>query len=362
MADMRFKPLRNMQAYARVKTGVAAALVGMLVLPTMIVVIASYIFARKVISEEVVGLMETTLNQKTTALADWLADQEDDVWAIASMYQYGTQLQEGGLNGGYEIARQRFDDFLLGLRVAYGDRYLEYRIYDTLGTEIVIPETPGEVRRDTMVLSALSAVRTVIVNETVDTACAPLDLWLCAPIGPGRPHWTGVLAARLNPAMIVDLFSDPTLALSFKAYLVDERRRSIIPLHNVQEAMASAEPLSEAASIALTGQTGILRYKDYRGIDVIGAFTYLSSPGWGLVIEQDYLAAYDNLFLSSGRSGRFEHYHCPGDSKLGSASSRVSRTSNAGTFRATHCRRQTVHGRGDGGLRRARNKQSPDDD
>lgn len=54
------------------------------------------------------------------------------------------------------------------------------------------------------------------------------------------------------------------------------------------------QPLTLAAEAALAGKTGtnVEGYRDYRGVQVIGAWTFLPSYGLGLVTEQDFVDAY----------------------------------------------------------------------
>jgi|GEM_PF-6170441 len=277
------------------KTGLAKALVAMLVLPTLIMVSGLYIFVRSTISEEVTGLLEVRLNQKAARLGQWLDGLENEIRGIASFSQLGSILQLRERPGADRTTDEELQKLFAEVRRIYGDCYLEFLVYDTTGFLVYPTDRRNSDARNTRVLAALLREKAVVVDMTVDSASAPLSLWLCAPVGVAGKPWLGILAAHLNPQMIARLFSDPSMYASEKAYLVDSHRRVITPLHNPPEQSLETLPESEGVSLALAGRTGIHRYRDYRGVEVIGAYTYLPSPGWGLVVEQDYDEAFAGL-------------------------------------------------------------------
>lgn len=275
------------------KIGLAAALVVLLVLPTLIVMSGFYILARFTISDEVTGLLEKTLNQKAANLGQWLDDLENDTRAVASFSQIGSLLQHRERSG--ETIGQELENLFAEVKRVYGDCYTGFFVYDTTG-RLVYPADPAHDQlEDTCVLRTLLGGKTLLVEKASDSESVPLSLWLCAPIGIAEERRLGVLTARINPAMLSRVFSDPRPLVSAKAYLIDSQHRAITPLYSPPGQIPVGAFKSEGITLALAGQTGVKRYEDHRGVEVLGAYTFLPSPGWGLVIEQDYDEAFAGL-------------------------------------------------------------------
>jgi len=59
------------------------------------------------------------------------------------------------------------------------------------------------------------------------------------------------------------------------------------------------QPLTAAAASAVLGQSGynVQGYRDYRGVPVVGAWTWLGEYGIGVVTEKDVAEAYHSLYL-----------------------------------------------------------------
>jgi len=277
------------------KTGLAATLIVLLVLPTLIVVTGFYFLARNTISDEVTDLLEMTLKQKAAYLGQWLDDLEHDTRAIASFSPLDLLLQHQQSPGDRETADRELNELFVKVGQIYGDCYVEFLVYDTTGRLMYPSNRQGDPLTETDVRGALAEEKTVVVEKVADSGSVPLALWLCTPIGVAEEPWLGVLAARINPAMIARLFSGPRPLVSAKAYLVDSQHRAIMPLYSPPGQVPVGSFESEGISLALAGETGVKRYNDYRGVEVIGAYTFLPSPGWGLIIEQDYDEAFGGL-------------------------------------------------------------------
>ena len=274
------------------RTGLAAGLAAMLVLPATVILLAVYIFARGAISEEVTSLLEVTLRQKAMCLGQWLNDLEDDIWAFASAPHFTSALASGRQPGTGEAPDRLLATRFTEIRRIYGDRYVEFLVCDTAGT-VVFP--PGHQPPPVDFRLAVVAGRPVVVNAAADSLCGELALWLCAPIGASGPPWIGVLAARVNPGVLVELFDDPCLGEMGRAYLADVERKTVTLLRNPGDKVSPRLLESEGVRLALAGKTGVRRYRDPGGAEVIGAFTYLPSAKWGLVIEQDAGSAFAGL-------------------------------------------------------------------
>jgi len=276
------------------RTGLAVALAAMLVTPAVVILLFFYVLVRNTITDEVSVILESSLHEKTANLGQWLDDLENDVRAFASFSHFRSLLKTQEIFTSESFNRD-LDGFFGGVSQIYGRCFLEFRVFDTTGFLLYPTEDRESVGHHQEVLASLTQGRPVLVEQPTDSSAAPSILWLCAPIGQNGKPWMGILAARLNLEMLVRLFDDPALAVSGKAYLIDDQHRTITLLRNPPTRISEQIMTSEAVSLALAGETGVKRYRDYRGVEVIGAFTYLPTPGWGVVIEQDADKAFAGL-------------------------------------------------------------------
>jgi signal transduction histidine kinase len=274
------------QAYTQMNTGLAAALVAMLVLPTLIMAAGFYFFSRAAISDETAGLLEATLREETARLGQRLSELENNVRAMASLSNLESVLTERS-NTGTEKTASRLRRLFTEFEQTYGDYFTGVTVYDTAGYAVFPPGSPDVDRPDTLVLAALIEGKTIIVDKTADSVSATLALWLCTPVGGVTGLRPGILAARVSPAMLIKMSSDPSTHAHQRICLVDGEQGVVVPLAGYAGHQRDLVTASEGVVEALAGETGVKRYRDHHNREVIGAYTSLSSLGWGVLVEQD---------------------------------------------------------------------------
>lgn len=268
------------------KTGLTAALVAMLVLPTLMMAAGFYFFARAAISDETAEQLEITLCQETARLRQSLSDMEHKIQAMASLSLLGEILHQSCTAPTAETVAELgrlFADF----ERTYGDYYADIVVYDTAGHALFPPGLPETNQSGTLVFMALSAGKTIIVDQTPDSSATPPVLWLCTPVGGATGNRVGILAARVNPALLTKMTLDLPMRGRQNVHLVDGGRGVIVPLAGYSGHRPDLTPAFKEALATPAEQTVIKRYRDHHNREIIGAYTHVPSLGWGALVEQD---------------------------------------------------------------------------
>lgn len=77
------------------------------------------------------------------------------------------------------------------------------------------------------------------------------------------------------------------LGASGETLLIDRNALALTDLRWRTDAPLRLTLSGEPAILASRGRTGVGEERDYRGVPVVAAYTFISTPGWGLVAKQD---------------------------------------------------------------------------
>jgi methyl-accepting chemotaxis protein len=115
----------------------------------------------------------------------------------------------------------------------------------------------------------------------------------------------GVAAARLSLRGLAAQLRRGQIGATGEAYLIDQDGYMITPSRFADELKAAGlikeraelevKVDTEAARQVLAGENGIGEYTDYRGQPVLGAYTWIDTPKWGLIVERDRNEVYASL-------------------------------------------------------------------
>lgn len=102
-------------------------------------------------------------------------------------------------------------------------------------------------------------------------------------------HIIGVLVARidLDNSLYHLIENRVGLGESGETLLVNSDVVAINELRHYENAPLNLKIKAEPAVRAAAGETGIVKTQDYRGTEVLAAYTYISQTGWGFICKQD---------------------------------------------------------------------------
>lgn len=123
----------------------------------------------------------------------------------------------------------------------------------------------------------------------------------------------GVMAGNVNFNEIQTVLGKQNLGSTGEAYLINKEGLLVTPLKYEEQLRATGEfgekllmtykVETEASSLILAGNTGISRYKNYLGVPVMGAYTWIPSLKIGLIIEQAESEIFSSWFTFMQYSG-----------------------------------------------------------
>ncbi len=102
-------------------------------------------------------------------------------------------------------------------------------------------------------------------------------------------HIIGILVARINlEKSLYQLLANRTgLGETGETLIVDDSAMALNELRNYANAPLKLRIMAIPARAAAAGKTGIIKTEDYRGEEVLAAYTSLPLTGWGFVCKQD---------------------------------------------------------------------------
>jgi len=115
--------------------------------------------------------------------------------------------------------------------------------------------------------------------------------------GGGTESVAGLLGARLDVAQSLYpiLLDRSGMGETGESLIVSNGAIALSPLREQEDAplrlKISARPAVEAAA----GNTGVIEGTDYRGVPVLGAYTFIPALEWGLVVKQNQAEAYASI-------------------------------------------------------------------
>jgi polar amino acid transport system substrate-binding protein len=123
-------------------------------------------------------------------------------------------------------------------------------------------------------------------------ACEPETLFLLAPVSDPRGNLRALLALRLNPATALGhLTRIGHIGASGETYAFDRRGRLLTPSRFAPDTVGTEAP--RIVESARAGEDGMDTdgYRDYRGVPVIGVWSWSRELGLGLATEMDLAEA-----------------------------------------------------------------------
>jgi signal transduction histidine kinase len=265
------------------KTGLAAALMAMLVLPTLIMAAGGYYLTRETVCEEAAGTAEAVLRWETVQRGRHFAELERTLGGLAAAPELVSLLAGRGNTpddtalGGLRLLLTSFEQQSEG---SLGD----FAVYTPDGGLLYHTGNVPIQHRDSLELDRLNEGKSVMVGRHADDG--PV-FRLMVPVVDTVGSLLGILSPQINHAKLTQIMADCSDRNTQRISMVDLRRETVIPLDENRRRQARWTGLSIGLDAALAGQTGVRRYRDLAGREVIGAYAYLPALDWAILVEQD---------------------------------------------------------------------------
>ncbi|QWV99129.1 response regulator [Geomonas nitrogeniifigens] len=146
------------------------------------------------------------------------------------------------------------------------------------------------VARPEMVLTSLNDAAPVIGEAYLLGNEGNASIDIAAPIkGGGTEAGRGAVVVRYNLRKLLNITMENSTGMgkTGEVVLVDRKVRPLVELRGIPNAVLKVKLTGKPAVMAAGGQSGLAQTTDYRGVDVLSAYSHIPRTGWGLVCKQD---------------------------------------------------------------------------
>lgn len=256
--------------------------------------------------------LESIRDLKVREINSWLDEQ------MASMRLIAEDEEIRNLEGPFSHTNQSLEDLqlagralaLLSRNLQYSPSYSKYFIVNAQTGKI---ELSTEKSEDGTSYATQSDYLEVVKNHTLVILDAHISRQNSQPaLGFALPIFAnsdahrliGVLITELNlSTSLYPLLADRTgLGQTGETLVVNKNVFFINPLRSAPDAPLRLSTQALPSVLAAKGNTGVVRSRDYRGIEVLAAHTHIPRLHWGFVAKQDIteiLAPIDQLLKYS---------------------------------------------------------------
>ncbi len=255
-----------------------------------------YVKASKDLSAVHYERLQTLRDLRVTEINSWIARMSDDVRIIAGTPEVrakSTFLSAGGhgRDGDWDDLRRIFNSYF-----QFRNFYFEFFIVSTSSGKVVFStsqDSIGDDRSSNVYLAGAMRKRDVFVSDIYYSKNLNLPTMTASiPVDP--PHGAmkeprAVLVARVYlERSLYSLLLDRTgLGRTGEVILINKDQVAVNKLKSENVLPLTLTLRDEAATRALSGQTGVVEVTDYRGRRVSAAYGYIPSMNWGIIVKQD---------------------------------------------------------------------------
>ncbi|EXJ13519.1 response regulator [Imhoffiella purpurea] len=258
-------------------------------LPLSLAAAIQYQMQASSIRDEAISKLTAIRDLKIAQINTWLDEREHDLlmlaqhWSLSSARPVPASAEPSTL-------RQRFQSYL-----ELSEDYDEIFLIDARTGRIEVstrPGTEGTSAADREYFVEALERREVFVSDiahsrTLGRPALVLSLALRTRTAPQEV--AGVLAIRIDlESSLYGILGDRTgLGATGESLIVNEQVVAVSRLREEPESPLSLRIHAKPAVMASQGATGVIETQDYRGIQVLAAFSYLPKTRWGFVVKEN---------------------------------------------------------------------------
>lgn len=251
--------------------------------------------------------LQTVRDLRVNEISGWLSRISDDLRILSGssdVRRAGTLLGSGINPGASETENLRrvFGNYLNNNNV-----YLEFFIIGAASGKVVYStsrEAMGDDRSNNLYLSGALRKRDIFITDIYYSKSLNIPtMTFSVPVYPpfhNEAEPRAVLVARifLERSLYSFLLDRSGLGQTGEVILINRDQIAVNKLKGDNSLPLTLKVRDEAATRALAGQTGVVETHDYRGRNVLAAYTYIPAMNWGIIVKQDADEAYRPLAYS----------------------------------------------------------------
>jgi len=231
--------------------------------------------------------LEAVRTQKKIQIEQWIDQTVDQISFLAN-----TALEEDFDNEGLALLRKVFFSFAKSETDIKNITLMDNKGEVLLSTGL---HKKGSNLEDTKIFSIPRTNTELYISEVQRTPSGNVQLTLSKPFysetGDLRAEIKGIVSMSLNldRSIFISLYDRTGLGNTGEAYITDSSGKNISSLLWESDTSPSHILDTEAVKNALEGSSGSIRNMDYRGQEVLAAYTDIPETGWALVVKQDLI-------------------------------------------------------------------------
>ena len=294
--------MRKFLRFRRLRTQMAIALLLVAVVPLVVTGVILYEQRVKAIKSAAFDKLRGIRDLKVHELEAWLQGRTVDVVVMAGdeeVRRAATALITGDDNHDARDSVRRADELVRRVQKGYG-------IYDEI---VIVSSDTGRVvlstnsasngddySQDVRFLQSLETVKTITHDIQFSEGQGVPSMSVSTPIHglDAIPETTAVMIASIGlEHSLYEILRDHTgMGKTGETLIVNENGLALNELRYYEHAPLRLVIDAEPAMLAAQGNTGVTEAKDYRGEQVLAAYTHIEHMNWGFVAKQDLAEVY----------------------------------------------------------------------
>ncbi len=272
------------------------------VLPLAVVGMATYENSRETIMRQTTNHLLAVNTLKKAEFNRWLEDNRKDLERLAARPYFKDAF--AAVMAGHDVTnpthtgqhRQIVADHLLSYVASAG--FLEVFILRPVDGMILVSTDPAQEGkfRESEVYFVEGARATFVQNATYSQSLEQAVMIMATPMRDRQGNLVAVLAGRIDLGELTRIMEQGRgLSETEDTYLVNRFNFFVTePRFGKNFALKQAVQ-TEGVNAALRGADGVLLYRDYRGVPVIGAFKWMPERELALITELDQSEAFEPI-------------------------------------------------------------------
>lgn len=293
--------------FKSIKPKLTILLILIAVIPLIILSLVAYNQLSGAIQERELNKLKAIRDLKVQQIEKWLDERSGDIRIISgkkeirNLEAINNQQNESGYN--YKIVRS--------VRERLENYKENYTYYEEIS---ILNNSTGEVIVSTdKSLEGQEHYNNIHFTEPVNSDLYVSDIYyskkynnpsmvITCPVysitHTGK-HIIGIILGRINIELIQkELFLDRTgLGMTGETFIINRDSIVLSDLRWHSNAQLKLKLNSEPALNAASGHSGAGESIDYRGVNVLTAYTYIPGTRWGLIVKQDLDEVYEPVYL-----------------------------------------------------------------
>ncbi len=259
---------------------------GLSLVPLLVMAYQGYHCARQAVVASVTANLQTIAASRAERVRAWLDERRKEMALLGSAGHCLLAVARGGRAA--EEPCHYVEEFKRET-----DGYEEIYLFDVswrkVGPADTTPHFLPELENSDL-RGQIAEAREPLIFPIHSHEGGSVAIHMAAPLREANGTLSGYVVAVLDPSpTLAPIVEDRTgLGKTGKVYLVSPEKRIVAGALG-ERGESDMWRLVDTAGVhaALAGREGSGLYRDYRGVQVVGGYTWLSPPQWGLIAEMD---------------------------------------------------------------------------